>query len=167
MKLYFLRHGDAGDPQQWEGNDAERPLTDDGRRRMVLEARTMRSLELGVDRVLTSPLLRALQTAEIVAAELKRKDHVATDPRLGPNFGRERLAEILRDNQDVDDLMLVGHDPSMSATVGDLIGGGKISLRKGGLVRVDVPDPAQYSGALEWLLTPRVLLLDKPRHPSA
>ena len=100
MKLYFLRHGEAGDPAQWEGNDAERPLTDDGRRRMALEARTMRRLELGVDRVITSPLLRARQTAEIVAVELKRKDRLVTDPRLGPDFGPERLVEILRDNLD-------------------------------------------------------------------
>lgn len=77
MKLYFVRHGDAGDPAQWEGNDAERPLSDEGRRRMALEARTMKRLELGVDRIITSPLLRAVQTAEIVAIELKRKDRLA------------------------------------------------------------------------------------------
>jgi phosphohistidine phosphatase len=163
MKLYFLRHGEAGDPAQWEGNDAERPLTDDGRRRMALEARTMRRLELGVDRVITSPLLRARQTAEIVAVELKRKDRLVTDSRLGLDFEPERLAEILRDNQDVHDLMLVGHEPSMSATIGRLIGGGRIELKKGGLVRTDVPDPAQLSGEMEWLLPPRALLLDERR----
>ncbi|MDB5040604.1 MAG: phosphohistidine phosphatase, SixA [Candidatus Eremiobacteraeota bacterium] len=163
MKLYFLRHGEAGDPAQWEGNDAERPLTDDGRRRMALEARTMRRLELGVDRVITSPLLRARQTAEIVAVELKRKDRVVTDSRLGPDFGPERLAEILRDNQDVHDLMLVGHEPSMSATIGRLIGGGRVELKKGGLARTDVPNPAQLSGELEWLLPPRALLADERR----
>jgi phosphohistidine phosphatase len=160
MKLYFVRHGDAGDPAQWEGNDAERPLSDEGRRRMALEARTMKRLELGVDRVITSPLLRALQTAEIVAVELKRKDRLVTDQRLGPDFGAERLAEILRDNQDVHDLMLVGHQPSMSATIGRLTGGGRVELKKGGLARVDVPEPAELSGELEWLLPPRVLLLD-------
>jgi phosphohistidine phosphatase len=166
MKLYFLRHGDAGDPAQWHGNDADRPLTDDGRRRMTLEGRTMRSLELGVDCVITSPLLRAQQTAEIVAVELKRKDRLVTDRRLGPDFGPERLAEILRENQDVHDLMLVGHEPSMSATIGRLIGGGAVVLKKGGLARVDVPNPTQLIGTLEWLLPPRALLVDKPRHPS-
>lgn len=163
MKLYFLRHGEAGDPAQWEGNDAERPLTDDGLRRMELEARTMRRLELGVDRVITSPLLRARQTAEIVAVELKRKDRLVTDSRLGSDFDLERLAEILRDNQDVRDLMLVGHEPSMSATIGRLIGGGKVELKKGALARTDVPNPAQLSGELEWLLPPRVLLLGERR----
>jgi phosphohistidine phosphatase len=163
VKLYFLRHGEAGDPAQWEGNDAERPLTDDGRRRMALEARTMRRLELGVDRVITSPLLRARQTAEIVAVELKRKDRLVTDSRLGPDFEPERLAEILRDNQDVHDLLLVGHEPSMSATIGRLVGGGRVELKKGGLARTDVPDPSQLSAELEWLLPPRVLLLDERR----
>lgn len=166
MKLYFLRHGEAGDPAQWEGNDAERPLTDDGQRRMVLEAETMRSLELGVDRILTSPLLRALQTAEIVAAQLKRKDRLVKDPRLDVDFSPERLAEILRENRDVRDLMLVGHEPSMSAAIGSLTGG-RVELKKGGLARAEVPDPAQLSGELEWLLTPRVLLLGKPRHATA
>jgi phosphohistidine phosphatase len=160
MKLYFLRHGDAGDPAQWQGNDAERPLSDQGLRQMALEARRMKRLDLGVDRVITSPLLRALQTAEIVAVELKRKDRLVTDPRLGPDFGPERLAEILRENHDVRDLMLVGHEPSLSATIGRLIGAGSVVLKKGGLARADVPDPAQLRGVLEWLLPPRVLLLD-------
>lgn len=163
MKLYFLRHGEAGDPTQWEGNDAERPLTDDGRRRMALEARTMRRLELGVDLVITSPLLRARQTAEIVAVELKRKDRLVTDARLGPDLEPDRLAEILRDNQDVRDLMLVGHEPSMSSTIGRLIGGGRVELKKGGLARTDVPNPAELSGELEWLLPPRALLVDERR----
>jgi phosphohistidine phosphatase len=127
---------------------------------MALEARTMKSLELGVDRIITSPLLRALQTAEIVAVELRRKDRLVTDQRLGPDFGPERLPEILRENRETRDLMLVGHEPSMSATIGRLIGGGRVELKKGGLARVDVPDPAELSGSLDWLLPPRVLLPD-------
>jgi phosphohistidine phosphatase len=162
MKLYFLRHGEAGDPAQWQGDDADRPLTDEGLRRMELEARTMKRLDLGIDKIITSPLARAQQTAEIVAIALKRKDHLVSDERLGPQFGPERLAEILRENQGVRDLMLVGHEPSMSTTLGRLIGG-RVALKKGGLARAEVPDPAQLSGALEWLLAPRVLLLDHPR----
>ena len=123
----------------------------------------MRRLELGLDRIITSPLLRARQTAEIVAVELKRKDRLVMDSRLAPDFGPERLVEILRDNQDVRDLMLVGHEPSMSTTIGRLIGGGTIELRNGGLARTDVPNPAQLNGELEWLLPPRVLLLDERR----
>jgi phosphohistidine phosphatase len=130
---------------------------------MALEARNMKRLELGVDRIITSPLLRALQTAEIVAAELKRKDRLVTDSRIGPDFEPERLAEILRDNDDVRDLMLVGHEPSFSATIAHLTGGGRIELKNGALARIDVPQPEQLSGELEWLLPPRVLLLGERR----
>jgi phosphohistidine phosphatase len=161
MKLYFLRHGDAGDPATWGGDDAERPLTDDGRKQIAAGARTMRRLELDVDRIVTSPLVRARETAEIVALELKRKDRLVVDERLGSSFGPERLAEILCENHGVHELMLVGHEPSFSATIGQVIGSGRVKLKKGGLARVDIADPTHLSGTLEWLLTARLLARDR------
>jgi phosphohistidine phosphatase len=159
MKLYFLRHGEAGEPSEWAGDDALRPLTDEGRKRMAREARTLERLDLGVDRVISSPLVRALQTAEIVASALRRRDRLVEDSRLGPGFGPDRLAEMLKENKASRDLLLVGHEPSMSATIGHLTGG-TVTLRKGGLARVDVPDRAQLRGTLDWLFPPRLLLLD-------
>jgi phosphohistidine phosphatase len=159
MKLYFLRHGDAGDAEKWQGDDALRPLTDEGRRRMTREARNLERLDLGVDRVISSPLVRALQTAEIVATALRRRDRLVEDSRLGPGFGPARLAEILQENGDARDLMLVGHEPSFSTTIGHLTGAA-LDLKKGGVARVDVPDRAQLRGVLDWLLPARVLLLD-------
>jgi phosphohistidine phosphatase len=159
MKLYFLRHGEAGEPSEWAGDDALRPLTDEGRKRMTREARTLERLDLGVDRVISSPLVRALQTAEIVASALRRRDRLVEDSRLGPGFGPDRLAEMLKENKASRDLLLVGHEPSMSATIGRLTGG-TVTLRKGGLARVDVPDRAQLRGTLDWLFPPRLLLLD-------
>ncbi|HTJ26403.1 MAG TPA: phosphohistidine phosphatase SixA [Candidatus Limnocylindria bacterium] len=154
MKLYLLRHGDAVDPAEWKRGDAERPLTDDGRKRIARATRTMRRLGFDVDRIVTSPLLRARQTAEIVAVEFAHEDRVVADPRLGAEFGPEQLAEILRDNHGVEDLLLVGHEPSMSGAIAHLIGGGSIKLKKGALARIDLPDPARLSGTLEWLLPP-------------
>jgi phosphohistidine phosphatase len=160
MKLYFLRHGEAGEPEEWQGDDALRPLTDEGRRRMTREARTLERLELGVDRVISSPLVRAVQTAEIVATALRRRNRLVEDRRLGAGFGPERLAEILLEYADARDLMLVGHEPSMSATIGRLTGA-TVELKKGGLARVDIRDRTQArGGTLDWLLPPRVLLLD-------
>jgi phosphohistidine phosphatase len=159
MKLYFLRHGGGGEAEQWQGDDALRPLTDAGHRRMRREARNLERLDLGVDRVISSPLIRAFQTAEIVATALRRRDRLGGDSRLGPGFGPARLAEILQENDDAGDLMLVGHEPSFSTTIGHLTGAAPV-LKKGGLARVDVPDRAQLIGVLDWLLPPRVLLLD-------
>jgi phosphohistidine phosphatase len=159
MKLYFLRHGEAGEPGEWQGEDALRPLTDEGRRRMTREARTLERLDFGVDRIISSPLVRAVQTAEIVATALRRRNRLVEDRRLGVDFGSEFLAEMLLEYEDARDLMLVGHEPSMSATIGRLIGG-TVELKKGGLARVDVHDRTQAHGVLDWLLPPRVLLLD-------
>ncbi len=74
MKLYFLRHGLAGERSEWKGNDFDRPLTEDGKTKMAVEAATIAKLNLGLDAILTSPLVRAYQTAEIVAQKLKLMD---------------------------------------------------------------------------------------------
>ena len=68
MNCYFLRHGIAVEPEAWSGNDFERPLTRDGHTRMEREAKAIAELSLDLDAIVTSPLLRAKQTAEIVAA---------------------------------------------------------------------------------------------------
>jgi phosphohistidine phosphatase len=157
MKLYFLRHGVAGDPGEWQGRDFDRPLTREGVRRMEREAKTFADLGLDPDVVLTSPLVRAKQTADIAAGALKA--HVVADERLGPDFNASRLAELLKEHSDSRSLMLVGHEPNMSETIGQIVGGAKIDLKKGGLVLVDVADPNVVSGVLVWLISPKVLLL--------
>lgn len=157
--LYFLRHGEAVDAAGWRGNDFERPLTDGGRERIALEAQAIKGLDLGLDRILTSPLVRAQQTAAIVAGELQMGDALVEDDRLGTNFGLEGLARILHDRTKAHTLMLVGHEPSFSATIGRLIGGAAVDVKKGSLARVDVSGTAELKGELIWLVPPRVLLL--------
>ena len=80
MKLLFLRHGLA-DRSAWSGSDYERPLTPRGKERMRAEAETIASLDLGLDAILTSPLTRASQTAEIVADQLGLLDRLIEDDR--------------------------------------------------------------------------------------
>lgn len=157
MKVYFLRHGIAGDPQEWHGSDFDRPLTREGVKRMEREARTLEELGLELDVMLTSPLVRAKQTAEIAAACLKVR--VVDDERLGPDFDVARLEAMLQEHADAGALMLVGHEPNMSETIGRIVGGAKIDLKKGGLAYVDVPDPRAVSGVLVWLIPPKVLTL--------
>lgn len=158
MRLYFLRHGRA-DRSQWHGLDFERPLTHDGKARMVREAEMMAELNLGIDAVVTSPLVRAYQTAEIVAEELGLSDHLAEDVRLAPGFDLGDLTELVVEYEDTDRLMLVGHEPDFSETIGDLIGGGAVVCKKGALARVDLHSMSPLRGELVWLIPPRLLLL--------
>ena len=157
--LYFLRHGDAGDAAAWRGDDFDRPLSDEGRERIALEAHAIKRLDLALDCIITSPLVRARQTATIVADALQIRDTLVEDERLGPNFGLEGLANILDFRPKATSVMLVGHEPSLSATVGRLIGGAALDFKKGSLARVHISDTFGLNGELMWLIPPKVLLL--------
>jgi phosphohistidine phosphatase len=157
MRCYFLRHGIAAEAGEFHGSDFDRPLTDEGHERMVREAKTMAALSIELDVILTSPLVRAKQTAAIVAKELKIRDRLVEDTRLGLDFGPSRLASILKERGDAQAIMFVGHEPSMSTTVGQLIGSARIDFKKGALAFVNVPDPATARGELVWLVPPKVL----------
>ena len=157
MKLYFLRHGQAGDREDWAGDDFYRPLTTDGVKRMEREAETIEELDLELEIIITSPLVRAKQTAEIVAKKLKMKDRLVEDHDLGLDFTFERLRDILAGHRDKKAIMLVGHEPSMSRTIGQLVGGAKIELKKGGLAFVELASPSSGTGELVWLVPPKIL----------
>jgi len=157
MRLYFLRHGRA-DRSAWSGPDDQRPLTPEGRERMQREARRMRKLDLDLDVILTSPLTRAFETALIVAEELSLEDHLVEDARLGLGFHPRHVGAFLNDYPDADSMMFVGHEPSFSETISELIGGGNIVCKKGSLARVDLADAGYLSGELVWLLQPKTLL---------
>lgn len=157
MEIYFLRHGEAGKSSGGRGGDAERPLTEEGVARMEREAGLIATLRLGLDLIMTSPLVRAQQTAEIVARELHLLDALVIDDRLAPGFGPKELRAILREHRANTALMLVGHEPDFSSIIAACIEGGRIECKKGGLARVDLDDPDALSGRLVWLLPPRVL----------
>jgi phosphohistidine phosphatase len=157
--LYFLRHGEAADANAWSGSDFDRPLTSEGRERMALEAEAIKRLDLALDRVVTSPLVRAKQTAAIVADALQLRDTLVEDERLGANFSFQQLAHVLHAHAKARSLMLVGHEPSLSATIGRLIGGAAVNIKKGCLARVDLTGSSELKGRLMWLAPPRVLLL--------
>jgi len=155
MKIYFLRHGLAGKRSEWKHDDATRPLTDEGIDKMKRIAKTLAALDLGLSVIVTSPLVRAKQTAEIVAQKLNLK--VVEDPRLAPGFNIEGLRAILRDHAGANALMVVGHEPDFSDTISALIGGGRIVCKKGGLALVELSNAPSLKGKLVWLVPPRVL----------
>jgi len=159
MILIFLRHGRAENSAGWPGPDSERPLTQEGKAKMRREAATIARLGIGLDLILSSPLARALQTAEIVAKELGLVGKLIAEKRLSPGFGPEALTQLIQERSRASALMLVGHEPDFSATISRLIGGGRVECKKGSLIAVNLPDPSRLKGDLVWLIPPKVLAL--------
>lgn len=155
MELFFLRHGLAGDRSEWQGDDAKRPLTDEGKEKMKRTAATLAALDLGLDVIITSPFVRAQQTAEIVARKLNCS--LVEDKRLAPGFNADQLYKLLLDHPDANTVMLVGHEPDFSETISALIGGGRVVCKKGGLALVELPNAHSRQGELVWLVPPKVL----------
>ena len=157
MKLFFLRHGLAGDRSEWKGNDASRPLTDEGVKKMKRAAATLDELDLKLDVIITSPLVRARQTAEIAAQKLNLNSKLVKDQRLAPGFNVDHLRAVLLNHPGVNAVMLIGHEPDFSETISALVGGGRIVCKKGGLALVELPDANSRHGELVWLMPPKVL----------
>jgi phosphohistidine phosphatase len=154
MVLYFLRHGVAGNREEWKGDDALRPLTKKGMKKMVSQAKSIDAMDLKLDLIITSPLARAFQTADIVADELDMGERLVQDERLGPGFGIDDLAQVLQNYPEASNILLVGHEPDFSQTISALIGGSRLVVKKGGLARVDVINADPMQGELVWLLPP-------------
>lgn len=155
VELLFLRHAHAGDAATWEGDDDLRPLTEKGRRQAERVGRLLATAGVVPDVVLTSPLARARETAEIVGDLLGTR--VRLEEHLGASLDLRTLEAILRDAANPARPLLVGHDPDFSELVSLLAGTG-VFVRKGTLVRVDAERPlAPGGGELRWLVPPDLL----------
>ena len=148
MKFYLLRHGKADWPN-WDKSDDERPLTQDGKDQVAAVAKLLARLELA-PAIVTSPLLRASQTAEIAGKYLDQK--VRVDPLLRPGFDAGKLRKLLKDFSG-DSLMVVGHEPDFTQTIFQLIGG-RTKLSKAGVALIEL-DAASMKGELRWLVPPK------------
>ena len=152
LQLHLLRHADAGDQGAWRGDDAERPLSDKGYAQAERLALHLALVGFEPDAVVSSPKVRARQTAEIVASALGRD--VRLDDRLGGSLPLEAVEAVLRDAGDVGRPVLVGHDPDFSELLSTLTGA-DLEMKKGALARIDLPDGLQGGrGRLRWLLPP-------------
>jgi phosphohistidine phosphatase len=158
MVCYFVRHGAAADATEWTGSDGNRPLTGKGRKQMARVGRRLAKLGLEVNTILTSPLLRAKQTAELIAEALELEGNLLEDARLEGGFNSAGLAGILRDHQDCAAIMLVGHEPSLSEILGRVLGGATVNFKKGAVACVELRDSNSLSGELLWLAPPSVLI---------
>ena len=149
MQLYFLRHGEADWPD-WSKPDDERPRTDYGKKEVRQLAKFLDRLKVRPDLIVTSPLPRALQTAEVAAEQLKAK--VRQDEALEPGFGITELRTVLKRHRSKV-LMLVGHEPDFTSVISALTGA-SLKLSKAGVALVEI-DPEAEKGRLLWLFPPK------------
>lgn len=119
MRLYFLRHADAGDREAWRGDDALRPLTDKGYTQAKAVGAGLARLRTGVRAILTSPYVRAYETAEIVGKALELP--AETFDELQPGFGLPELDRALALRPDVEGALFVGHEPDLSQLIDKLL----------------------------------------------
>ena len=154
MILYFVRHGEAGHYSA-AADDDERQLTAAGADALRAGAPAWQRLDLRPDAVISSPLPRALQTAELVMAGIGMPGAPFVDDRLRPGADWDDFARAMAAHPDARRVMFVGHEPDLSSAVQSLTGGSSVRLRPGGIACVEVPgDPEPGTGELAWLLDP-------------
>ena len=153
MKLYLLRHGHAERGE--DKSDFKRELTKKGIERTTASAKTLIALEAKPMHLFSSPLVRARQTADILAAAFGIKVDVREE--VGPGFSMAAVEKLITSFDNSQEVMFVGHEPDFSKTVSELIGGGRIVMKKGGLARIDVISRSPLRGELVWMLSPKVM----------
>ena len=157
MQVWFVRHATAVDPEKFLGEDADRPLTKKGRKRFRLLAHSLAASAVPPQLILTSPLLRAVETAETLrkSAGLS-KEQVLVENRLAPGLTAAKLISALgKQAQEV--IAVVGHEPDFSACVSQLTGGSRIEMGKGFIACVEFEGPLKAKqGTLRWLIGPKL-----------
>jgi len=153
LEIYFFRHADAGNKEAWSGPDRDRPLSAEGVTQARHVAEALSGLRPGIPLIVSSPLVRARQTAEIAAETLGCAERLADDERLAHGFDRRSLAALVAEHAGARVLLLVGHEPDFSATIAEVTGG-TVTVKKAGVARIDF-DEQTTRGTLVWLLPPR------------
>ena len=161
MDLYILRHGKAGHSSD-DPDDSARPLTPNGREEIREIARWMRRERFRFDVIASSPLTRATETAGIIARALDRKDRLVLWEELAPGGDPDTVCYHAAQSGDNAVILIVGHEPALSALVGRIISGGgttSVIFAKGGLAKIrDFSFNGKPLGGLQWLLTPKQIL---------
>ena len=163
MELYFLRHAIAAEKAEaGVAADVDRPLTSEGAQKMKKAAEGMKKLNLGVDKIIASPYIRAKHTAEIAAEGLGFGGKIRLSDALIPNAVFRDFSKLLKEQAANARLLLVGHQPSMGDFVSELVtgnqGGLSIDFKKGSLCLVEIHGASTpVSGVLVWSLTSKQL----------
>jgi phosphohistidine phosphatase len=155
MNLLMMRHGEAGSAHPM-GDDSLRPLTDQGVEKLERQAKQMVKWEIRIDRIVSSPYVRARQTAQIVADAYKLK--IVEDDRLSAvNFTLHALGSLLVEHANIKHLLITGHNPDFSTVLGTMIGGATVEFSKGALACIDVARLNPPAGRLVYFVTPELM----------
>lgn len=157
--LYLVRHAIAAERGEDWPDDAQRPLTERGIARFKEAARGLEALDVDIDEIFTSPLVRAKQTADLLAAAVKNKPPVKILDALAPGHSPTAVLAQLAKAAKRRRIALVGHEPGLGELAAHLIGAGRaLPFKKGGACRIDVESlTSRRSGGLIWFVTPKVL----------
>lgn len=157
MILYLMRHADAGSLRGNPLLDSKRGLVKEGKEQCVLMARALSALKAPIDVIVSSPLKRALQTAQFVGTEIGYDAKVEISSALEPHGSYGDFQDMLAEYAGHEGLLAVGHNPNMFQFLGRLItgnGGASIRMRKASVACVDLD---QHPPRLQWLLDPRAM----------
>ena len=155
MNLYLMRHANAGMPRENSILDAKRALIKEGREQCMLMARVLSALKVQVDVIVTSPLKRALQTAQLMGTELGYEAKIEICPALGPDADFASFQQLLARYSECEGVLAVGHNPNAFQFLGRLItgnGSAAIRMRKGSVACLDL---GRHPALLQWLIDPR------------
>jgi len=159
VELYLIRHGVAEERGAAWPDDSKRPLTDNGMTRVRKSARGLDELGVTFDVILTSPLVRTRQTAEIIAGELDSHPHVVQVHSLAPGGTYQTVMADLEKHARRARIALVGHEPGIGEFAARLIGTRHaLEFKKGAVCRIDVDAvPPTAPGDLRWFLSSKIL----------
>lgn len=158
-ELFLVRHGIAAARGSEWPDDTKRPLTERGVSRFKEEVKGLRRLDVEIDEIFTSPLIRARQTAELLAAGLEGKPPVKLLDALAPGHTSAAVLTQLAKAAKRRRVALVGHEPDLGELAAHLIGAGRaLAFKKGGVCRIDVGSlTSRRAGSLVWFVTPSLL----------
>jgi phosphohistidine phosphatase len=159
LELYLIRHGLAADRGDEYPDDSKRPLTSEGIASLRKEAKALDALDIGFDHIITSPLVRARQTADVFAEHLKTKPSLSNSDALTPAGSAASVIQEIGKHARKGRIALVGHEPNMGELAARLLGArGGVAFKKGAICRIDFEVlPPKGLGLLRWFVTPRML----------
>ena len=154
MILFLMRHADAGTVRENPVLDTKRGLVKVGKEQCMLMARVLMALKAPIDVIVSSPLKRALQTAQLVGTELGYDSKVEISPALGLSGSYSEFQDMLVNYADREGILAVGHNPNLFQFLGRLVSGNgaAIRMRKGSVARVDM---SNHPPRLQMLIDPR------------
>ena len=161
MDCVLLRHGIAVERDEWEGPDADRPLTEYGAKRVRQVVAGLNRLDVQPTHVLSSPLIRAIETARIAHRSLRVRSAMHIVDELLPDGPPNRLLSILHKLPPESRVMCIGHEPQLGMAASVLLSGrvsASFPLKKAGACLIELPIQAKLGqGVLRWWLTPSQL----------